>query len=396
MRNLSLIYVLLLVLLGCDIQAEYLDSRGENTIMKFHQCPCTEWPQWQGFKNFALTDTGRIIDHSDERKITTSEGQAYALLFSLIANEPDVFAKILNWTQKNLAQGDLAVNLPAWLWGKRENGWGIIDPNAASDADLWIAYSLIQAGKLWHIPEYSKLGKSLGAKIIESETTLIPYLGLTLLPAPFGFITKNNTSNKVISWKLNPSYSPIQIINSLAINTNNTAWVELLNTSKKLLLTTSNNGFSADWVIFEKENKAFQLNEEIAWGSYDAIRVYLWVGMLHPDEPFKAQLLTKLYGITQSLGKMAKPPLKSNSFSGETQEFGPSGFSAALLPLLDTTDKVLLEQQLQVLNTRPVDQKTHGYYDQVLNLFGLGWVEKRYHFDLNGDLIPIWASEQTQ
>ena len=37
------------------------------------------WPVWDEFRNDAL-DNGRVVDKSDDRKVTTSEGQSYACL----------------------------------------------------------------------------------------------------------------------------------------------------------------------------------------------------------------------------------------------------------------------------------------------------------------------------
>ena len=46
---------------------------------------CT-WPAWEQFKKDYISEGGRVVDPSDTRKITTSEGQSYALFFALAAN----------------------------------------------------------------------------------------------------------------------------------------------------------------------------------------------------------------------------------------------------------------------------------------------------------------------
>lgn len=108
------------------------------------------WPAWDHFKQAYISDGGRVIDPSDSRKITTSEGQSYALFFALAANDRAMFDKVLRWTEDNLAEGSLNKQLPAWLWGKKaDNGWEVLDTNSASDADIWIAWSLLEAGRLW-------------------------------------------------------------------------------------------------------------------------------------------------------------------------------------------------------------------------------------------------------
>ena len=78
------------------------------------------WPAWEQFKQDYISESGRVIDPSDARKITTSEGQSYALFFALAANDRKAFDLLLAWTRDNLAGGDLATNLPAWLWGQKD------------------------------------------------------------------------------------------------------------------------------------------------------------------------------------------------------------------------------------------------------------------------------------
>lgn len=77
------------------------------------------WPAWEQFKQEYVSAEGRVIDPSDSRKITTSEGQSYGLFFALAANDREGFRKLFEWTQNNLAEGDLRAHLPGWLWGKR-------------------------------------------------------------------------------------------------------------------------------------------------------------------------------------------------------------------------------------------------------------------------------------
>lgn len=82
------------------------------------QAACN-WPAWDRFKQAYISEDGRVIDPSDARSITTSEGQSYALFFALAANDRKTFDQILRWTQDNLAKGALNTQLPAWLWGKK-------------------------------------------------------------------------------------------------------------------------------------------------------------------------------------------------------------------------------------------------------------------------------------
>ncbi|VFS42234.1 endoglucanase [Enterobacter cancerogenus] len=57
---------------------------------------CT-WPAWEQFKQDYMSEGGRVIDPSDARKITTSEGQSYGLFFALVANDRKAFDQLLSW-----------------------------------------------------------------------------------------------------------------------------------------------------------------------------------------------------------------------------------------------------------------------------------------------------------
>ena len=165
------------------------------------------WPDWEHFKQGTLSADGRVIDASTPEQVTVSEGQAYALFFALVANDRTTFDRVLNWTQNNLAQGDLTRHLPAWQWGRLTKkdagqGWGVLDSNAASDADIWIAYTLLEAGRLWRERSYTALGTVLARAIVAQETAVLPGLGRTVLPGPVGFHPQDDV------WRLNPSYVP--------------------------------------------------------------------------------------------------------------------------------------------------------------------------------------------
>ncbi len=85
--------------------------------------------------------------------------------------------------RNNLAAGDLTSRLPAWLWGQNsQNNWDILDPNSASDADILIAYNLLEAGRLWGNRRYLIMGTLLLQRIAQEEVMDIPGLGQMLLP----------------------------------------------------------------------------------------------------------------------------------------------------------------------------------------------------------------------
>ena len=108
---------------------------------------------------------GASIDPSDARKITTSEGQSYGLFFALAANDRKAFDLLLAWTRDNACRGDLTQHLPAWLWGKRTTKPGrlsTLTPRLMPISEFW---SLLEAGRLWKNPDYTRTGKALLTRI---------------------------------------------------------------------------------------------------------------------------------------------------------------------------------------------------------------------------------------
>src|SRR5207253_7982191 len=54
-------------------------------------------------------------------------------------------------------------------------------------ADVWMAYTLLQAGKAWNEPHYTSLGTALAKRIAAEEVVQIPGFGTALLPGAKGF-----------------------------------------------------------------------------------------------------------------------------------------------------------------------------------------------------------------
>lgn len=358
------------------------------------------WPDWDSFKQGTLSEDGRVVDRSTPQQATVSEGQAYALFFALVANDRPTFDRVLNWTQNNLAQGDLTAHLPAWIWGRHEAkeatggdkspspGWGVIDANPASDADLWIAYSLLEAGRLWHERSYTALGTVLARTILSQETAVLPGLGRTLLPGPVGFHPQEE------AWRLNPSYVPLQVMRRLLTALpQQAAWTAVYDSSVKLVTATAPRGFSPDWVLYRRD-KGFQPDEASkAESAYNAIRVYLWAGMLAADAPSRGATLEVFRPMADFVASHGFPPERVDTQTGTAgSNAGNAGFSAAVAPYLAALGHDDLARA-QAQRTRSLAREAPlGYYSQVLALFGLGYLDGLYRFDADGAVIPAWTS----
>lgn len=347
---------------------------------------CDGWPMWQRFRELYVSDDGRVVDASTPERVTFSEGQAYALIFALVANDPGTFAKTMRWTENNLASGNLTATLPAWKWGRAADGtWTVLDANSASDADLWIAYALSEAGRLWQRPTYTAVARGLTDQILRQDVAFVPGLGPTLLPAPRGFVAGQ-------VWRLNASYSPIEVLRVVGRLGGNPLWEGVLKSSATVIEASAPRGFAADWIGY-REAQGFVTDTATAGvGSYDAIRVYLWAGMLGENDPLAKPLLRALAPMQRFASTHELPPEIADSGTLAVRGAGPPGFSAALLPLLARSDQPgALRAYRSRVDAGSLKDNQH-YYSDALTVFGLGWMDGRFKFDRHGNLEPQWTT----
>jgi endo-1,4-beta-D-glucanase Y len=342
-------------------------------------------PLYQSYTSRFLDQQIRVIDR-DAGDRTTSEAQAYAMFFALVANDRSRFDALLQWAELNLASGDLASHLPAWLWGRdRDNRWGVLDANPASDADLWMAYSLLEAGQAWSTPRYTQIGTSLATRIARQEVLDVPDVGLVLMPGAAGFRHGER-------YRLNVSYMPLQLLIRLGRLLPDGPWRAMAARVPTLVKAAAPRGFASDWIEYSTDH-GFTTSDV---GSYDAIRIYLWAGLLDAATPGRDAILSALPGIITCLRSSNVPPEKIGMDGSVVNQNGPVGFSAALIPLLSAVGEPKLEAAQLARVRSALDSKTglYGrparYYDQNLVLFALGWSERRFWFDSDGALRTWW------
>lgn len=342
---------------------------------------------WKSYAAGFMDSQVRVIDH-DAGDRTTSEGQAYGMFFALVANDRSHFDSLLHWTEHNLAAGDLSANLPAWLWGHGTNNqWGVLDKNSASDADIWMAYTLLEAGNVWNEPRYTRIGSALAHHIAAEEVVEVPGLGTVVAPGPVGFPGNSN--------RLNASYEPLQLILRLDQLIPDGPWGKVAANIPALVSDSAPRGFVSDWTEF-KTDATF--HPALTVGSYDAIRVYLWAGMLDKSTKDRDALLKSVSGMANYLHTNAIPPAKVRPDGSIEDPKGPVGFSAALIPYAETLqDEQIQNQQMSRVQSEFKPQTglfgaPPRYYDQNLALFGLGFSQHQFWFDSKGALKLKWKT----
>ncbi len=328
------------------------------------------WDLWDEFKSTNVTEEGRVVDYSEKNLITTSEGQSYAMFYALVANDRKTFDQVFAWSENNLGKDQ-----PSWLWGipdgKMENPGKIMDTNNATDSDMWIAYSLLEAARIWNAPEYEARANDYLAKLKELVRD-IPNVGKVILPGRVGFEDKG-----IIT--INPSYYPPQILRRFAEH--DPYWQPVLEGLINAMIRSSPDGAAPDWAKFDSSGRLVDPNK--MEGSYNAIRTYLWASMLSPKDQ-NYELLAKHYGpMIDAVRRTNLPPEKVNlgdmTFSGwEVDAFG-----ACFLPYVSS------DKAGAIIRTVLTSTKMTGvnYYRNCLIMFGLGFDYRAFAFDEKGRLI---------
>lgn len=347
------------------------------------------WEGWQRFANRFITDAGRVVDLTFGGK-STSEGQAYGLFFALVAGDRARFAAILQWTDANLADGNLGARLPGWLWGLRDDGsWGMKDRGPASDADLWIAYSLLQAARLWKETRYDAIARGLLAAIAEREVLETGTGRAWLLPGPYGFDLGGGR------YRFDPSYLPGFLFRALAATDPTGPWALAWSTYREAMPLMFPAGIAPDLCVVTRDGQVQTDPERGAVGSYDAIRVYLWAGL---SQEVDSGPMACLNGMPPLIARYGAPPEKIDTQSGEamSSRYLPPGFAGAVLPFLvahgdaDLLDGVRTRVSEHEATARA--GKATNYYDEALILFGAGWLEGRYRLSKEGRLEVPWSA----
>jgi endoglucanase len=346
----------------------------------------TPWSDWDRFADRFIEPNGRVVDRTFDSK-TTSEGQSYGLFFALVADRRDQFDAILSWTSDNLAKGQLGHRLPAWSWGRTADGqWRVKDENSAADADLWIAYTLFEAARLWQEPRYAEIATQLLKSIRRNEVASLGGDTAILLPGTVGFEVGNGR------FRIDPSYLPGFLFRYLAGVDPKGPWQNVWDTYARMMPVLFPHGIATDLATVDGGGRVFREVPRDRFSSYDAIRVYLWAGMSADDGVVR--LLEPYADVIRRYGA---PPERVDATTGAAQQtsYFPIGFSGAVLPFLqalgDHETVATQRNRLEIAATADeMSKRPTNYYDQALILFGTGWLDGRYRFDGSGRVVPIW------
>ncbi|MBD1850233.1 glycosyl hydrolase family 8 [Leptolyngbya sp. FACHB-711] len=344
---------------------------------------------WTAYKQRFIQADGRVIDREANDR-TVSEGQAYAMLRSVLANDPEMFALTLRWAEQNLQRRDgneLRDSLWAWKWGQNDQGeWGILDGNFASDADIDAATALILAARRWNRPEYLTLAQAKLKDIWNDSTIVVMPGGIRsgtarhLLPGPIASFQPQ--PNQVI---LNPSYAAPYAFRMFAQVDSERDWMSLVNSSYQLLedsAALSAAKLPSDWVVLNLTTGAF---EPVAEGSnlrsiysFDAFRVW-WRMALDAvwfEEPRAREYLRQhLSQLQQQWKSNRRIPARIDLAGNPIVSYEATSQYAMLYPAMRLIDPAMADeirsQKLLPTYQNGIWDNDSAYYVQNLAWFGL-------------------------
>jgi endoglucanase len=345
---------------------------------------------WVAYADRFIQQDGRVIDwESDQR--TTSEGQAYALLRAVLVDDAPRFARVLKWSEANLARYPigsskrLTDHLWIWKWGRQPDGkWGAIDGNFASDADIDASYALILAAQRWNRPEYRELARKKLQDLWQFSTLEIQGTRY-LLPGPAIAFQRDDGVT------FNPSYLAPYAFRLFAQVDPSRPWLTLVDSSYRLLeqsAALSDVGLPSDWVGWDIKTKHYVplVAPLLSQYGFDASRVWwrvTWDAAIYNEPRAKAYLeraSSHLRTLWQRDGKVsAQIDLKGNALVDydATSQYGM--LYRAWRQIAPDLAQQIDQQKLQPRYQTGFWDSNNAYYTQNLVWLGLYSPESLLH-----------------
>lgn len=213
---------------------------------------------WASYKTgFIEQGTGRTLDPS-QGGITTSEGQSYTMMRAVWSDDRATFDSSWSWTKDNLQRPD---RLLSWRFGPRADGtYGVQTDsggqNAASDADVDVAFSLLMAYSRWQDDDYLYDALPLVNAVWQEE--VVDVAGRPVLTA--NDLERNDTASVLV----NPSYFAPYAYRAFARVDPQHDWAALVDSSYAVLQQVSadplggqaQGALAPDWVRLDRTTGA--------------------------------------------------------------------------------------------------------------------------------------------
>lgn len=315
--------------------------------------------QWQTYKQSFYQD-GRVID-TGNGNITHTEGQGYAMLFAIEADDHQTFSELWKWTQRTLARSD---NLFSWKYVPCDTSDKrcIADPNNASDGEVLIAWALLRAERKWGKRyKYGRQAQSIIKKV--RETLIIENDEYTLLiPGEYGFINKE-------SLQINLSYWVFPAFEMFYQHTKEPIWRMLNDTGLKLMREArfGQTQLNSDWTIMTENRLTLDGAISQEYG-YNACRIPLHFIWNYKDLDSAPELLESYLSLWQT----SPVPATVNLVNNEVAEYQ---YSEGMRAVHYTTVNLLNHQDALVLPS--IDSDTDYFSASLMLLSRLALLDNR-------------------
>lgn len=324
---------------------------------------------WEAYKSRFVQNDGRVIDRK-ANGISTSEGQAYALLRAVWMRDKDTFHRVWMWTQNNLNGSIRPDKLFAWKWGQREDqSWGVLDKNSASDADLIIAWSLLLAAQRFNQPTYQAEALKILPDLWNRNTQEI---------AGRRFLLAGDWRPEAGPLPLNPSYQMPFLYKTFAEADPEHDWLQLRSSSLWLLeQARTQQGLPVDWCHLDAQTGQLTLDEKpeskFSDFGYEAFRTYwnLAASVRWEKSPEALALLNQMSWLT-SWWKVRQELPAVITYAGVPREAWRSlGMYGAFLPAL-----IVLQPELSAsfYEKGIMSQYKAGFWGEPDDYYVQNWV----------------------
>jgi endo-1,4-beta-D-glucanase Y len=307
---------------------------------------------WHLYVSSFTTPEGRVIDNGNGG-ISHSEGQGYAMLIAVRAQDRQSFERIWAWTKANLwIRGD---DLFAWAWDPASQPH-VSDIDDASDGNILIAWALLEAASLWGVEDY----RTDAHKIIDAVARLdvVPTrFGPTLLPGSRGFGTEDRRDGPVV----NLSYWVFPALERFAQDDKNADWRAVINAGLELVQSArfGPQSLPSDWISLAQDSLRPARGFTPVFG-YDVVRVPLYLAWGHPADRERIGIFEK--ALTEP---PFVPPAVIDVGTGKPGErLGGKGYSA-----IATTIECVLHDA--PADRSFLDVKKELYYPTTLHILSL-------------------------
>lgn len=233
---------------------------------------------WTQYRQSFITADGRVMD-TGNGNVSHSEGQGFALLLALAANDRSTFDTMLRWTETHLVRSDSG--LYAWRYHPAHTP-PVSDPNNATDGDILIAWALLMAFERWHDQAYADRSQSLRAAILREVA--VTHVGKRLLlPGRIGFSSEAGVV-------VNLSYYVWPALDAFARH--EPMWNDIISDGLDLLAASRFGQWKLvpDWTLVGADGAKSPAPDKPARFGFDAVRVplyLLWSGRTTELKPFR-------------------------------------------------------------------------------------------------------------